>query len=123
MPRLQDVLFGLFGLVLAALLALDIRVGVLALLGAFGCGSIYIFAGMLPARNESFWERLFVSTFLSLVLSSLVLIVPGTFGGPHLEIRGVVIAVAGLLPVCAIGFEVLRTPRVIKGILRCFGYR
>jgi hypothetical protein len=123
MPRLQDVLFGLFGLVLIALLALDIRVGVLALLGAFGCGSIYVFAGMLPARNESFWERLFVSTFLSLVLSSLVLIVPGTFGRPRPEMLKLVIAVAGLLPVCAICFEVLRTPRIIKGILRCFGYR
>jgi len=123
MPRVQDILFGLFGLVLIALLALDVRVGVLALVGAFACGAVYVFAGMLPARNESFWERLFVSTFLSLVLSSLVLIVPGTLGVPRPGIRGAVIAVAGLLPVCAVCFEVLRTPRVIKSILRCFGFR
>jgi hypothetical protein len=123
MPRLQDILFGIFGIVLIGLLAFDVRVGVLALLGAFGCGSIYIFAGMLPARSESFWERAFVSTFLSLVMSSLVLIVPGTLGMPRPGMRTAVIAIAGLLPVAAICFEVLRTPRVIRGILWCLGYR
>jgi hypothetical protein len=123
MPRLQDILFGIFGIVLIGLLAFDVRVGVLALLGAFGCGSIYIFAGMLPARSESFWERAFVSTFLSLVMSSLVLIVPGTLGTPRPGMRTAVIAIAGLLPVAAICFEVLRTPRVIRGILWCLGYR
>jgi hypothetical protein len=123
MSRLQDILFGILGIVLVSLLAFDIRVGVLALIGAFGCGSIYIFAGMLPARSESFWERAFVSTFLSIVLSSLVLIVPGTLGTPRPEIRTVAIAIAGLLPAAAICFEVLRTPRVIRGILWCLGYR
>jgi hypothetical protein len=123
MPRLQDILFGIFGIVLIGLLAFDVRVGVLALLGAFGCGSSYIFAGMLPARSESFWERAFVSTFLSLVMSSLVLIVPGTLGMPRPGMRTAVIAIAGLLPVAAICFEVLRTPRVIRGILWCLGYR
>jgi hypothetical protein len=109
--------------VLIGLLAFDVRVGVLALLGAFGCGSIYIFAGMLPARSESFWERVFVSTFLSLVMSSLVLIVPGTLGTPRPGMRTAVIAIAGLLPAAAICFEILRTPRVIRSILWCLGYR
>ena len=97
----------------------------LALVGAFGCGAIYVFAGMLPDRTESFWHRIFVSGFLAVVLSSLILILPGTFGlqGPHPDVQKAVVAIAGLIPLAAIGFEVIRTPRVIQGILRCFGYR
>jgi drug/metabolite transporter (DMT)-like permease len=124
-PRPQDVLFGLLGLVLVVLMAFDIRVVVLALLGAFACGAIYVFAGMMPDRAESFWHRIFISSFLSIVLSSLVLILPGTFGlqGPHPDLQKTVVVIAGLIPLAAIGFEVLRTPRVIQGILRCLGYR
>jgi hypothetical protein len=57
--------------------------------------------------------------------SSLVLILPGTFGlkGPHPDVQRTVVAIAALIPLVAIGFEVVRTPRVIKGILWCLGYR
>jgi hypothetical protein len=125
MPRPQDILFGILGLVLIALLAFHIEVAVLALLGAFVCGSIYVFAGMIPSRDESFWHRLFITVFLSVVMSSLVLILPGTFGAHAIrpDVQKVIIAIAGLLPATAICFEVLRTPRVMQGILRCFGYR
>jgi hypothetical protein len=125
MPRPQDILFGILALVLVALIALDVQVAVLALLGAFACGSIYVFAGMLPSRDEGFWHRLFVTVFLAVVLSSLVLIVPGTFGPAAIrqEVQDTALAIAGLLPLAAICFEVIRTPRVIHGILRCFGYR
>jgi drug/metabolite transporter (DMT)-like permease len=125
MPRPQDILFGILGLVLIILITFDIQVAVLALLGAFACGSIYVFAGMIPSRDEGFWNRLFITVFLSLVLSSLVLILPGSFG-PHAvrpDVKKVVIAIAGLLPLAAICFEVVRTPRVMQGILRCLGYR
>ena len=125
MPRPQDILFGILGLVLVALMAFHIEVVVLALLGAFACGSIYVFAGMIPSRDEGFWHRLFITVFLSFVMSSLVLILPGTFGAQAVrpDVRNAVIAIAGLLPLAAICFEVLRTPRVIQGILRCLGYR
>ena len=125
MPRLrpQDVLFALLGVALVALLAFNIGVVVLALVGAFACGSIYVFAGMMPSREDSFWNRLFTSVFLSVVLSSLVLILPGTFGAQfhRPDIEKAAIAIAGLLPLTAICFEVLRTPRVIQGIRRCLG--
>ena len=124
-PRPQDVLFGILGLVLVVLVAFDIRVAVLALVGAFACGAIYVFAGMMPDRAESFWHRIFISGFLSIVLSSLVLILPGTFGlkGPHPDVQKTVVVIAGLIPLAAICFEVVRTPRVIQGILCCLGYR
>jgi drug/metabolite transporter (DMT)-like permease len=124
-PRPQDVLFGFLGLVVAVLMVFDIRVVVLALLGAFACGALYVFAGMMPSRTESFWHRVFISGFLAIVLSSLVLILPGTFGlkGPHPDLQKAVVVIAGLIPLAAIGFEIIRTPRVIHGILRCFGYR
>jgi len=124
-PRPQDALFAILGLVLVVLAAYDIRVVVLALLGAFACGALYVFAGMLPNRAESFWQRVFISRFLAIVLSSLVLILPGTFGlkGPHPDLQKAVVVIAGLIPLAAIGFEIIRTPRVIQGILRCFGYR
>ena len=125
MPRPQDVLFGILGLVLLALLAYQIEVVVLALLGAFVCGAIYVFAGMIPSRDEDFWHRVFITVFLSVVMSSLVLILPGTFGASAIgpDVQNAVIAIAGLLPVAAVCFEVIRTPRVMQGILRCFGYR
>ena len=125
MPRPQDVLFAVLGVVVIAMLAFDLRVAVLALVGAFACGAVYLFAGMLPSRHESFWRRAFTSVFLSIVLSSLVLILPGTFG-PQMRrpgIESVVLAIAGLLPLIALCFEVVRTPRVIRGILRCLGQR
>jgi drug/metabolite transporter (DMT)-like permease len=124
-PRPQDALFAILGLVLVVLVAYDIRVVVLALLGGFACGALYVFAGMLPNRAESFWQRVFISGFLAIVLSSLVLILPGTFGlkGPHPDLQKAVVVIAGLIPLAAIGFEIIRTPRVIQGILRCFGYR
>jgi|SRR6187455_451983 len=125
MPRLQDVLFMVLGAVLIAMVAFDLRVAVLALVGAFACGSLYVFVGMLPPRNESFGRRVFTSVFLSIVMSTLVLILPGTFGPDMrpLNIQSIVIAVAGLLPFIAFCFEVVRTPRVIRGILRCLGQR
>jgi hypothetical protein len=125
MPRPQDILFGIFGLVLVGLMALHFEVAVTALVGAFACGAIYVLKGMLPSRDESFCHRAFISVFLSIVLASLVLILPGTFGA-HALGRGAeqtVIDIAGALPLIAIGFEILRTPRVIQGILRCFGQR
>src|SRR6201982_478245 len=99
-PRPQDVLFGLLGLVVAVLMVFDIRVVVLALLGAFACGALYVFAGMMPSRTESFWHRIFISGFLAIVLSSLVLILPGTFGlkGPHPDLQKAVVVIAGLIP-------------------------
>jgi hypothetical protein len=123
--RLQDVLFGILGLVLIVLMAFHIGVVVLALLGAFACGSIYVFAGMIPSRDESFWHRLFITVFLSVVMSSIVLILPGTLGAhaARPDVRHAAIAIAGLLPLAAVCFEVFRTRQVIQGILRCFGYR
>ena len=124
-PRSQDVLFGILGLVLLGLLAFQIEVIVLALLGAFVCGAIYVFAGMIPSRDEDFWHRVFITVFLSVVMSSLVLILPGTFGASAIgpDVQNAIIAIAGLLPVAAVCFEIIRTPRVMQGILRCLGYR
>ncbi len=123
MPRPQDILFGILGLGLLVQTAFHFGVVVLALLGAFFCGSITVFAGMLPPSDQGFLERAFTSTFLAIVLSSLVLIVPGTLGRPDPAMRTTVIAIAGLLPVAAIFFEVVRTPRVIRGIRRCLGFQ
>ncbi len=97
---------------------LSAAVFVFALVGAFACGSLYVFAGMIPARTESFGTRVFVSVFLSLVLASLVLILPGTFGAQRPDMHRPVLAVAALLPVLAFLFEVVRTPRVIDHVLR-----
>jgi hypothetical protein len=119
--RLQDVLFGILCVALVAMLAFDLVVVVLALVGAFVCGSLYLFAGMLPPRQEGFWSRIFTTVFLAVVLSSLVLIVPGSFGSMDAGAKRTVAAVAGLLPLVAICFEIVRTPRVIRGIWRCLG--
>ena len=123
MLRAQDILFGLFCLVLLGMLAFHIGIIVVALLGAFACGSIYVFAGMMPSAKESFGERLFISVFLSLVVSSLILIIPGTLGPQvvHRDLQNAVLAIAALPPLLAICFEILRTPSVIRGILRWFG--
>ena len=75
---------------------------------------------IVPALHKT--ERRYAMGF---VLSSLVLILPGTFGlkGPHPTIQKAVVMIAAMLPLVAIGFEIVRTPRVIKGILWCLGYR
>jgi hypothetical protein len=124
MPRPQDFLFGILGLVVLGLLVFHVKVVVVALLGAFACGSLYVFVGMMPSAEESFWRRLFTSGFLSIVASSLILILPGTLG-PQMtrpDAENMVLAIAAVPPVIAIGFEVFRTPRLIRGILRWFGY-
>jgi hypothetical protein len=116
--RAPDVFFAALALAIAVLLAFDMAVIVFALVGAFFCGALYVFAGMIPARTESFGTRVFVSVFLSLVLSSLVLILPGTFGTQRPDMQKPVLAVAALLPVLAFLFEVVRTPRLIERVLR-----
>ena len=123
MPRLQDILFLLFAVAVAVMLAFGMQIAVVALVGAFAIGAIYLLAGMLPERAESFWRRLFTTVFLSLVLSSLVLILPGTFGPAGAALRRPVLAIAALLPVAAACFEIARTPRLIEGIMRCLGRR
>jgi hypothetical protein len=121
MPRPQDILFGILGVAVIAMLAFGIQVVVLALLGAFVSGSLYLLAGMMPPRAESFWRRVFTSAFLATVLASLVLIVPGTFGPLPADAKTTVLATAGSLPLIAVCFEVVRTPQVMQGIRRCFG--
>jgi uncharacterized membrane protein HdeD (DUF308 family) len=123
MIRPSDVIFGILGVVVVAMLSLHMAVIVFALVGAFACGSVYVFAGMIPSRTESFWSRAFISVFLSLVLSSIILIMPGTFGSHRPDIQKPVLAIAALLPLAAFCFEIIRTPRVADGILRWFGRR
>jgi len=120
MLRLPDKLFAALSLVLIAMVALQIRIAVTALVGAFVCASVYVFAGMLPPANEEFWRRMFTSVFLALVFSSLVLILPGTFGvlAHRRDVQDAVLIVAALLPATAICYEIVRTPRVIQTILR-----
>jgi hypothetical protein len=116
--RASDFVFGVLALVVIALMSLHMAVVVFALVGAFACGSLYVFAGMIPSRSESFWNRIFVSVFLALVASSIVLIVPGTFGARQPELQKPVLVVAALLPLLAMVFEVIRTPRLADNILR-----
>jgi hypothetical protein len=123
MVRASDVIFAILGVVVIAMLSLHMTVIVFALVGAFACGSIYVFAGMIPSRTESFCNRAFISVFLSLVLSSIVLILPGTFGPQRPDMQKPVLAIAALLPLAAFCFEILRTPRVADGILRWLGRR
>ena len=120
MLRLPDKLFVALSLVLIAMVAIQIRVAVTALVGAFVCASVYVFAGMLPSASEEFWRRMFTSVFLALVCSCLVLILPGTFGSlaHRRDVQEVVLIVAALLPAAAICYEIVRTPRVIQSILR-----
>jgi hypothetical protein len=123
MPRLQDILFVLLALVLAAMLALRLEIAIAALVGAFACGALYLIAGMLPAREENFWSRLPTTVFLACVLASLVLILPATLGLDRPPMRMAVIVIAALIPLAAAGFEVLRTPAVTRGLRRCLGLR
>ena len=123
MPRLQDILFVVFGAALIAMLAFHLRIAVFALVGAFVCGSVYVFAGMIPPRTESFWRRVFTSVFLASVGSCLVLILPGTFGAKSADIAGTVLTIAAALPLAALGFEIVRTPGVVGIILRSLGRR
>jgi hypothetical protein len=123
MLRLQDILFGIFAVVAMVMLAYDFRIAVFALLSGVVCGAFYLLAGMVPPRSETFWRRLSTSGFLSLVLASLVLIVPGTFGHAPPEWRGTALTIAMFCPLIAISFEVLRTPRLLQTILRALGYR
>ncbi len=125
MPRPQDALFGFLGVAIVVLLMLHLKVAVFGLVGAFICGANYVFAGMLPPNTESFGQRLFVSVFLAVVLSCIVLIVPGTLGlhGVHPDLRRRVVEVAAALPLLAVGFEIVRSPRVITGLLRLLGER
>jgi uncharacterized membrane protein len=123
--RRQDILFAILAVAVIALMAVHVYVVVLALVGAFLCGSGYLLLGMLPEATESFGSRAFTTVFLAVVLSSLVLILPATFGAvaKRTDVQNATLAVAGLLPLGAICFEVLRTPRVIRAILWCLGYR
>jgi len=116
--RLQDLLFGLFSLAVLILMAFHLGVAAFALTGAFVCGGLYLFAGMLPPREQRFSERAFTSVFLACVLASLVLILPGTLGAPGPAVRRTVLVVAGLIPIAAFCFEVLRSPQVIRILLR-----
>ena len=116
--RASDFIFGILALIVVALMLLQMAVIVFALVGAFACGSLYVFAGMIPARSESFWNRVFVSVFLALVASSIVLIVPGTFGAQRPDLQKPVLAIAALLPVLAFVFEIIRTPRLADNVLR-----
>jgi hypothetical protein len=119
-PRLPDVLFAAFALALIVLAATDFRIAALALAGAFVCGAVYLFTGMIPARSEPLALRLFTTVFLSVVLSCLVVILPGTVaaGRPDIQpaLEDVVVAVALLLPFAAVCFEVARTPRVLDAL-------
>lgn len=123
MVRLQDVLFVAFSLAIVAMVALNLNVAVVALVGAFACGSVYLLAGMVPDRGEPFWPRAFTTVFLSLVLASLVLILPATLGAMRADVQRAQLAVAGLLPVLAFGFEVARTRGIFEGLRRYLGQR
>ena len=116
--RASDVAFGILALVVVVLMSLHMAVIVFALVGAFACGALYVFAGMIPSRSESFWNRVFVSVFLAFVASSIVLIVPGTFGARRPDMHTPVLVIAALLPVLALVFEIIRTPRLADHVLR-----
>jgi len=124
MLRPHDVLFGLLCLMLAGMLAFHLGIIVVTLLGAFACGSIYVLAGMMPSASDSLGERIFTSVFLSIVLSSLILILPGTIGAHAIrhDVQKTVIVMAALPPLTAICFEFVRTPRVIRSIRHWLGY-
>lgn len=123
MIRPSDVIFILLAVVVVAMLSMHMAVIVFALVGAFACGSLYVFAGMIPSRTEPFWSRVFVSVFLSVVLASIVLIIPGSFGAHRLDLRKPVLTVAALLPLAAFCFEVFRTPGIFSGLWRWFARR
>ena len=123
MIRQSDVFFIILVVVVAAMLSLHKAVIVVALLGAFACGSIYVFAGMIPARSESFGTRVFISMFLAVVAASIVLIVPGTLGLTRPSLQKPVLTIAILLPLAAFCFEILRTPGLFAGVMRWLARR
>jgi hypothetical protein len=123
MIRPSDVFFVILVVVVATMLSLHMAVIVFALLGAFACGSIYVFAGMIPARTESFGTRVFVSMFLAVVAASIVLILPGTLGLARPSLQKPVLTIAVLLPLAAFCFEVLRTPGLFAGVMRWLARR
>jgi len=123
MIRPSDAIFIILAVVVVAMLSMHMAVIVFALVGAFACGSLYVFAGMIPSRTESFWSRVFVSVFLSIVLASIVLIVPGTFGAHRADLRKPVLMIAALLPLAAFCFEVLRTPGIFTELWRWLARR
>ena len=57
------------------------------LVGAFACGALYVLAGMLPTATEFPGAGVHIRGFCAVVLSSLVLILPGTLGAPHPELH------------------------------------
>ena len=125
MPRLSDIFFAFVGVAVIVMLTLHMAVAVFALVGAFACGSIYVFAGMIPSREETFGTRVFISVFLAVVLSSIVLILPGTLGpeARRPEVATAVFAIAGMIPLIAFCFEVFRTPNLVAGVRRYLGLR
>jgi hypothetical protein len=116
--RASDFAFGILALIVVALISLHMAVIVFALVGAFVCGSLYVFVGMIPLRSESFCNRVFVSVFLALVASSIVLIVSGTLGARQPDLQKPVLLIAALPPVLALVFEIIRTPRLADKVLR-----
>ena len=123
MIRPSDVFFVILVVVVATMLSLHMAVIIFALLGAFACGSIYVFAGMIPSRTESFGTRVFVSMFLAVVAASIVLILPGTLGLTRPSLQKPVLAIAVLLPLAAFCFVVLRTPGLFAGVMRWLARR
>lgn len=123
MIRPSDALFVILAVVIVAMLSLHMAVIIVALLGAFACGSVYVFAGMIPARTESFGTRVFVSVFLAVVAASIVLILPGTFGPHRPNLQKPVLTIAALLPLAAFCFEVLRTPGLFAVVWRWLARR
>ena len=123
MIRPSDIFFVILVVVVAALLSLHMAVIIVALLGAFACGAVYVFAGMIPSRTERFGTRVFVSVFLALVAASIVLILPGTLGPNRPNLETPVLTIAALLPLAAFCFEVLRTPGLFAGVWRWLARR
>jgi phosphate/sulfate permease len=121
--RSQDVLFAIVSLVVLALAVFRLQIAIPALLGALLCGAIYLIAGMLPRREQPFFERVSTSLFLSAVLSSLILILPTTLGAPMAEWHAIVLALAAAPPAAALILEIARTPRLIRSLLRFLGWR
>jgi hypothetical protein len=123
MIRRSDAFFIILVVAVAAMLSLHMAVIVVALLGAFACGSIYVFAGMIPSRTEGFGTRVFISMFLAVVAASIVLIVPGTLGLTRPSLQKPVLMIAMLLPLAAFCFEILRTPGLFAGVMRWLARR
>src|SRR5438270_13884112 len=101
MLRPSDVIFAILSVIVIVMLSLHMAVIVFALLGAFACGSVYVFAGMIPSRTESFGSRVFVLMFLAVVAASIVLIVPGTLGVTQPSWQKPVATIAILLTLAA----------------------